>query len=370
MAKQTAIPCMLMRGGTSKGPFFYAKDLPTDIAARDAVLLAAMGSPDKRQIDGLGGAHSLTSKVGIVDVCAGDEANLSFLFAQLQPEKDTVDTTPNCGNMLAAVVPFALEKGLIAAQGDITTVKVLTLNTGMVAEITVQTPNGEIDYEGEARIDGAPGHSAPIKINFLDTAGSVAGSLLPTDNVVDVFHIDGVGDLQATCIDNGMPRVLVRACDMQRSAYESVADLNQDADLKAKIEQLRLQAALKMGLGDVSGKNYPKMCLLNSPINGGAIHTRCYIPHVCHDAIGVLAAVTVATACVLPGSVADGLAVASKKEGNSSLMSIEHPSGEFSVELTTAADDATNVLSAALLRTARLIMRGEVMVASHLGAQA
>ena len=198
----------------------------------------------------------------------------------------------------------------------------------------------------------------------------MAGSLLPTGNVVDVFHIDGVGDLQATCIDNGMPMVLVRANDMHRTAYESVADLNQDADLKAKIEQLRLQAALKMGLGDVSNKNYPKMCLLNSPINGGAIHTRCYIPHVCHDAIGVLAAVTVATACVLPGSVADGLAVASKKEGNSSLMSIEHPSGEFSVELTTAADDATNVLSAALLRTARLIMRGEVMVASHLGAQA
>lgn len=366
MANQTAVPCLFMRGGTSKGPFFYAKDLPSDTAKRDAILLAAVGSPDKRQIDGLGGAHSLTSKVGIVDLHDGPEADLSFLFAQLQPEKDTVDTTPNCGNMLAAVVPFALEKGLIEAQSDTTTVKVLTVNTGMVAEITVQTPNGEVAYEGDARIDGAPGTSAPIKINFLDTAGSVAGALLPTGNVVDTFDIDGLGALEATCIDNGMPMVLVRAADIERTAYESVADLNQDSDLKAKIEQLRLQAALKMGLGDVSSKNYPKMCLLNSPINGGAIHTRCYIPHVCHDAIGVLAAVTVATACVLPNSVADGLAVAGKVEGNSSLMSIEHPSGEFSVELTTDPSDATNVLSAALLRTARLIMRGEVMVPNRL----
>lgn len=366
MANQTAVPCLFMRGGTSKGPFFYAKDLPSDTAKRDAVLLAAIGSPDKRQIDGLGGAHSLTSKVGIVDLHGSADADLSFLFAQLQPEKDTVDTTPNCGNMLAAVVPFALEKGLIAAQGDTTTVKVLTVNTGMIAEITVQTPNGEVAYEGDARIDGAPGFSAPIKINFLDTAGSVAGSLLPTGNVIDTFEIEGLGTLEATCIDNGMPMVLVRAADVERTAYESVSDLNQDADLKAKIEALRLQAALKMGLGDVSGKNYPKMCLLNSPINGGAIHTRCYIPHVCHDAIGVLAAVTVATACVLPNSVADGLAVAGKVEGNSSLMSIEHPSGEFSVELTTDANDATNVLSAALLRTARLIMRGEVMIPNRL----
>lgn len=368
MANQTAIACMFMRGGTSKGPFFHAPDLPQDTATRDAVLLAAMGSPDKRQIDGLGGAHSLTSKVGIVAVHEGVEADLSFLFAQLQPEKDSVDTTPNCGNMLAAVVPFALEKGLIPAQGDTTTVKVLTLNTGMVAEITVQTPNGDIAYDGDARIDGAPGFGAPIKINFLDTAGSVAGSLLPTGNVLDTFAIDGVGSLQATCIDNGMPMVLVRATDLQRNAYESVADLNQDSALKTQLEALRLQAAIKMGLGDVSNKNYPKMCLLNAPINGGAVHTRCYIPHVCHDAIGVLAAVTVATACVLPGSVADGLAVAQAQQGNSSLMSIEHPSGEFSVELTTDAKDATKVLSAALLRTARLIMRGEVMVPNRIFA--
>lgn len=360
MATQYAIPCMLIRGGTSKGPFFYAKDLPQDIEKRDKLLLAAVGSPDKRQIDGVGGAHSLTSKVGIVDLCTTGEADLTFLFAQLQPEKDTVDTTPNCGNMLAGVVPFALERGLIQAQKGTTTVKVLTLNTNMVSEIEVQTPDGEIVYDGDARIDGVPGTSAPIKINFLDVAGSVCGSLLPTGNLIDEFELSGVGKIQATCIDNGMPMVLIRAESVGRTAYESVADLNQDSTLKAIIEELRLKASLKMGLGDVKDKNFPKMCLLNKAISGGAIHTRCYIPHVCHDAIGVLAAVTVATACVLPGTVTEGLTDVENNVGK--MLAIEHPSGEFSVELRVDPDDKTKILSASLLRTARVLMKGELYV--------
>lgn len=364
MASQYSIPCILMRGGTSKGPLFYAKDLPQDVQLRDQLLLSIMGSPDRRQIDGIGGGHSLTSKVGIVDVCNTPEADLTFLFAQLQPNTDVVDTAPNCGNMLAAVVPFALEKGLISPQGDTTTVKVLTLNTNMVSEIQVQTPNGEISYEGDASINGVPGTSAPITINFLDVAGSVCGSLLPTGNLIDEFEIEGFGTLQATCIDNGMPMILVRAADVNRTAYESVDDLNQDTELKDIIEKLRLVASQKMGLGDVSSKNYPKMCLLNSPLNGGAIHTRCYIPHVCHEAIGVLAAVTVATACILPNTVADGLA--SKSQGLSQVLSIEHPSGEFSVALELNPENPTEVIKAALLRTARALMAGSVYVPRHL----
>lgn len=360
MASQTAIPCLFMRGGTSRGPFFAADDLPQNIAQRDAVLLAAVGSPDKRQIDGLGGAHSLTSKVGIVSVSRQQGVDLEFLFAQLQPEKDSVDTKPNCGNMLAAVVPFALERGLIRAQGETTTARVLTLNTGMLADITVQTPNGEISYEGNARIDGVPGTAAPVEILFLDTAGSVAGSLLPTGNVADTFDIDGFGPLQATCIDNGMPMVLFRAADVNRTAYESVADLNADTELKETVEKLRLAAAEKMGLGDVRDKNYPKMCLLAEPKHGGAIHTRCFIPHVCHDAIGVLAAVTVATACVMNGTVADGLSGNPAVQNGKATLSVEHPGGEFSVALSV--DGSQNITGAALLRTARLIMRGEVMI--------
>lgn len=356
MAAQTAIPAMLMRGGSSKGLFFSINDLPEDEYTRNRVLLAAMGSPDARQIDGAGGAHPLTSKVGMVALSKQNGVDLEFLFAQLQPKNNIVDTKPNCGNMLAAVVPFALEKGLIDAQGDETTVRVLTINTGMLSDITVQTPNGCISYEGDAKIDGVPGTSAPIKIRFLDTEGSVASSLLPTGNAKDVFEIDGFGKLEATCIDNGMPMILVRAADLNRTAYESVSDLNQDDELKTTLEKLRLTASEKMGLGNVSAKNYPKMCLLNSPQHGGAIHTRCFIPHVCHEAVGVLAAVTIATACVMKNSVADGLA----QVENPAALSVEHPSGEFSVALKTEASG--KVSGAALIRTARNIMRGEVMI--------
>ena len=367
---QTAIPCLLMRGGTSKGPFFNETDLPSDIATRDRVLLAVMGSPDKRQIDGLGGAHPLTSKVGIVRKSSVPGVDLDFLFAQLQPDKDTVDTTPNCGNMLAAVVPFALETGMVTPQGDQSTFRVLTLNTDMQCDISVDTSGGWVQYEGTARIDGAPGTSAPVVINFLDTAGSVCAGLLPTGQVKDTLTVTGSGfepfTLDVTCIDNGMPLVMFKASDMGRTGYESVAEMNADTALKAKIEALRLQVSLLMGLGDVSQKNYPKMTLIAPPQNGGAITTRSFIPHVCHDAIGVLAAVTVGTACVLEGSVCEGVAV--MPTGLTKNVSVEHPTGEFSVALQT--EPASHlpggqlVKQAALLRTARLLMRGEAMVPS------
>jgi len=365
---QTAIPCLMMRGGTSKGPFFNEADLPSDIATRDRVLLAAMGSPDKRQIDGLGGAHPLTSKVGIVRRSKVSGVDLDFLFAQLQPANDTVDTTPNCGNMLAAVVPFALETGMLKAKGDQSTFRVLTLNTDMQCDITVETPDGVVQYEGNARIDGAPGTSAPVVINFLDTAGSVCSGLLPTGKVKDTLTVTGEGfepfTLDVTCIDNGMPLVMFKASDIGRTGYESVAEMNADTALKAKIEALRLQVSRLMGLGDVSQKNYPKMTLIAPPQNGGALSTRSFIPHVCHDAIGVLAAVTVGTACVLEGSVCEGVAV--MPSGLTKNVSVEHPTGEFSVALQTEPASQLPggqlVKQAALLRTARLLMRGEVMV--------
>lgn len=349
-----------MRGGTSRGPFFSETDLPADVPTRDRVLLAAMGSPDRRQIDGLGGAHPLTSKVGIVRRGTRPGVDLEFLFAQVVVDKPVVDTTPNCGNMLAAVVPFALETAMVRAQGETSTFRVLTRNTDMLCDITVQTPGGRVSYEGDARIDGVPGTSAPIKINFLDTAGSVCSGLLPTGRVRDTVTASAMGPIEVTCIDNGMPLVMMRAADLGRTGLEGVAELNGDAELKAQLEALRLACAERMGLGDVSAKTYPKMCLIAPPAAGGSLCTRCFIPHVCHDAIGVLAAVTVATACVLPASVAEGIAVV--PAGPVRTISVEHPSGEFSVELETAAGDPPSVKRAALLRTARLIMRGDVMV--------
>lgn len=351
---QTPIDTLFMRGGTSRGPFFLETDLPADVATRDRVLLAVLGSPDARQIDGLGGAHPLTSKAGIVRRSTTPGVDLDFLFVQVQPAGDTVDSTANCGNMLAAVAPFALETGLAAAQGETTTLRVLTLNTGMQCDMTVQTPGGKVAYEGTARIDGVPGSAAPVEIAFLDTAGSVCASMLPTGNVRDT--IDGI---EVTCIDNGMPLVILRADAVGRSGYESVAELNADTALRARLESLRLACGHAMGLGDVSARNYPKMTMIAAPRQGGSISTRSFIPHVCHDAIGVLAAVTVATACMLDGSVADDVAVA-PQDGDP--MSVEHPGGEFSVELDIDPANPHNVTRAALLRTARLIMRGQVMV--------
>ncbi|PLQ00866.1 4-oxalomesaconate tautomerase [Cupriavidus pauculus] len=362
-----AIPCTLMRGGTSRGPFFLASDLPADTAARDRVLLAAMGCPDPRQIDGLGGAHPLTSKAGIVAHGTPGQADLDFTFAQLQPNADTVDTTPNCGNMLAAVLPYAIERGLVAPQDGVTRARVLTRNTGMLCDITMQTPLRVPRFGGEARIDGVPGTAAPIVIDFLDTAGSVCRALLPTGNTVDKLTIiDSESGkpltIDATLIDNGMPMVLMRAADLDRTARETVADLNADTSLKQRIEALRLVAGELMGLGNVAQKSYPKMCLIAAPRAGGSIATRCFIPRVCHDAIGVLAAITVGTACVLPGTIAAGVAVV--EAGPVHAISVEHPTGEFAVELETDPADPGTILRSALIRTARPIMRGEVLVPS------
>jgi len=363
---QTAIACMLMRGGTSKGLFFRACDLPSDPQRRDRVLLAAMGSPDIRQIDGVGGAHPLTSKVGIVGVSDKPGVDVEFLFAQLQPANNSVDTTPNCGNMLAAAVPFALESGLMSTHADTSTFRVLTLNTGMAADISVQTPGGMVQYSGNTRIDGVPGTAAPVEISFVDTAGSVCSSLLPTGQAQDRITVNGEGfaafSLDVTCIDNGMPLVIMRAEEMGISGQESAAELNADAGLKQRIEALRLHVAHKMGLGDVRQKNYPKMTLISAPINGGTINTRCFIPHVCHESIGVLAAVTVATALKIPGTICTDFLPKNGNQGRINTVSIEHPSGEFSLTLESDPTNPHRITRAALLRTARLIMRGEVMI--------
>jgi 4-oxalomesaconate tautomerase len=352
---QRSIPCLFMRGGTSRGPFFLDGDLPADVAQRDALLLAVMGSPDARQIDGLGGADPLTSKVGIVRRGQAPGVDLEFLFAQVSVKEARVDTTPNCGNMLAAVAPFGLETGLVKPRGEVTTLRVLTRNTGTLSDIEVRTPGGKVEYSGDARIDGVPGTASPINISFLETAGSVCGSLLPTGRLVDRF--DGI---EVTCIDNGMPVVVMAAASFGITGYESRDELNAHAALKQALEAIRLQSGPAMNLGDVAKKVVPKMCLVAKPRSGGHLCTRTFIPHDCHSAVGVLGAVTVATAAVMPGSVANAHAIV--PPGSPKTVSVEHPSGEFSVVLTMNPADPAQVMQAALLRTARLIMRGEVFV--------
>ena len=354
---QTAIPACLMRGGTSKGLIFLADDLPNDPSLRDQVLLAAMGSPDARQIDGVGGAHPLTSKVGVISKSTRSDADVDYLFLQVVVDKAEVSDSQNCGNILAAVGPFALEKGLLEPKGNLTEVRIHMVNTANLAIAQVQTPGGEVNYEGEARIDGVPGTAAPVLLDFLDTAGSSCGALLPTGRACD--EIDG---LQVTCIDNGMPVVLIAAKDLGKTGYESPAELEADSQLKSRVESIRLQAGLLMNLGDVTTKTVPKMSLVAPAQQGGVIATRTFIPHRVHEAIGVLGAVSVASACVLPGSVAQQVTGLQAESGRITL-DVEHPTGFFTVGLEVEASSSEVVLQrAGLLRTARMLMRGEVLV--------
>lgn len=357
---QTKIPCVMMRGGTSKGPYFLSGNLPADRGDRDRVLLAVMGSPDPRQIDGIGGGDPLTSKVAIVSPSDRDDADVDYLFAQVVVDEPTVDVSPTCGNILAGVGPFTVEEGLVPAGDPETRVRIHMVNTGSLCEAVVRTPGGVVTYDGDARIDGVPGTGAPILLNFLDTAGATCGALLPTGRTRD--EINGV---PVTCIDNGMPVVLLEARALGLTGYESKDALDADDELKTRLEAIRLQAGPLMGLGGVTDKVVPKMSLIAPPLQGGAVTTRTFIPRVCHAAIGVLGAVSVATACVLEGSVAAG--VATVPDGARKTMSVEHPSGEFTVELDTRsdADGRTEVVGAALLRTARRLFEGHVLVSER-----
>jgi 4-oxalomesaconate tautomerase len=349
-----------MRGGTSKGLVFLAGDLPADTATRDAVLLAAMGSPDKRQIDGMGGAHPLTSKVAVVSTSARGDADVEYLFLQVWPDRAEVSDNQNCGNMLAAVGPFAIEQGLVPTAGAVTPVRIWMRNTETLATAAVQTPNGRVRYDGPARIDGVPGTHAPIPIEFADVAGSSCGALLPTGSVTDV--IEGT---RVTCIDNGMPVVCLAAADFGLSGQETPAELEGNAALTRQVEAIRLAAGPPMNLGDVTRATVPKMSLLSPPAHGGAISTRTFIPHRVHEAIGVLGAVSVATACLLPGSVAHGIAAIAGQDEGASEVEVEHPTGFFTVTIEVADSGGTvSVTRSALLRTARMLMRGEVLVPS------
>ncbi len=346
-----AARCMWMRGGTSKGGYFLRDELPEDVAARDAFLLGVMGSPDKLQIDGMGGADPLTSKVAVVNKSSRPGVDVDYLFLQVFVDQAIVTDAQNCGNILAGVGPFAIERGLVAATEPETPVTIYMENTGQIAVATVQTPGGKVTYAGSAHIDGVPGAHAPVPLEFRDTAGSSCGALLPSGNAVDI--VNGVA---VTLIDNGMPCVVMKAADVGITGYEDRDWLDANTDLKAKIEAIRLAVGARMNLGDVRDKSVPKMMLVAPPMHGGAITVRSFIPHRAHATIGVLGAVSVATACLVPGSPAADVAVV--PPGARKTVSVEHPTGEMSCVLTV--DDAGAVISSALLRTARKLMDGSV----------
>jgi len=353
---QTKIPCVLMRGGTSKGPFFLASDLPADPHTRDEVLLAVMGSPHEYQVDGIGGANPLTSKVAIISKSSQPGADVDYLFAQVLVNERRVDTKPNCGNMLVAVGPFAIEAGLVPAKHPETVVRIFNVNTKALVESIVQTPGGVVNYAGDTAIDGVPGTAAPVKLNFKSAVGAVTGKLLPTGRPLDV--IDGV---DVSCVDMAMPMILMPAEQLGKTGHETAAELDADKALYARMEAIRRKAGELMGMGDVSNMVVPKIGLLTSPRKGGTITSRYFVPYSCHKAHAVTGTVCVASACAIPGSVAARIApLTASPQG---VINIEHPSGMIAIDLDVDLNQQTPVIRrAALIRTARRLFDGHVYV--------
>lgn len=351
MTTVEGIPCLLMRGGTSKGAYFLASDLPADPDERDELLLRIMGTPDPRQIDGLGGAHPLTSKVAVISPSPDGGADVDYLFLQLGVDTAFVTSRQNCGNILAGVGPFALERGLVPAGGDHTEVRIRMINTNSFATARFATPGGVVDYDGGLAIDGVPGTAGAIRLNFEGTAGSSTGALFPSGRV-----LDRAADVDVTCVDNGMPSVLLRAADLGVTGDEPPEELEADANLAARLAELRLAAAGLMGMGDVSGATVPKLVLLAPPRAGGAIATRSFLPVRVHTSIGVLGALTVAAGVLADGSVGHDLAALPPPGAP---FRIEHPSGHFDVEVgVEPSADGFTVTRSAALRTARKLFEG------------
>ncbi|MEZ5611530.1 MAG: 4-oxalomesaconate tautomerase [Rhodocyclaceae bacterium] len=352
------IPCVLMRGGSSKGLFFLAQDLPADTAARDRLLLAAMGSPDLRQVDGMGGGDSQSSKVVIVGPSSRPDADLEHLFAQVSVARNFVDVRPNSGNMLAGVAPFAIDAGLIPTTSPSTTLRILNLNSGKIAEVTVQTPGGKLTYDGNCRLDGVPGRFAPIQMRFLDPAGTRTGVLLPTGQVRDT-----IGDVDVTCIDCAIPLVLVKAEALGKTGHESKADLDADTVFSERLKAIRLAAASLMGLEDRESVALPKIAVVASPRNGGNIAARYFSPKWCHATFGISGALALAAACHVTGSVAEDVVELDAHQLGHII--IEHPSGTMAFDIDIAGHDAQGIPAikrASLVTTARPLLSGTVLV--------
>ena len=355
------LPCVLMRAGTSRGPFFLRDWLPADERARDELLIGAIGASDLLQVDGVGGGSTLTSKVAIVSRSEQAECDVDYLFAQVGVGQKSVDTRPNCGNMLSGVAPFAIEQGLVEAQDGETTVRVFNVNTKSRIDVTVLTPGRRVVYEGQTGIDGVAGTAAPIRLNFLDAWGSVTGAVFPTGRRIDL--IDGV---EATCIDAAMPLVILRACDLGLRGRESPAELDADRALLARIEAIRLQAGARMGLGDVSDSVVPKPVIVSEGDDIDSVTSRYFTPCRCHASHAVTGAIGVATAFALQGTVASGTV---NRPGARNI-AVLHPQGRIDVEVTVEGEGTdARVDRAALVRTARKILQGDLHIPDYVFSQ-
>jgi len=358
---QTAIPAIFMRGGTSRGLYFNRADLPEDQSLWDEILLKSFGSPDPRQVDGVGGTTSVTSKTCILSPSGRDDSDVDYFFAQLSVDEAKVDYAPTCGNMLAGVGPYAIETGMVPAEDGETRVRIHQVNTGGLVEAVIQTPGGHVEYDGDAAIDGAPGTAAPILLNFMNVIGARTGKLFPTGEKMET--IDGV---DVTIIDAAMPCMIMRASDVGKTGYETAAELDDDTAFFTRVEAMRLEAGRRMGLGDVTGQVQPKIVILAPPRDGGAITSRYFVPDKTHQTHAITGGIAVAYASVTLGTVAEPLAELPAGD-NQPRFSIEHPAGQLHLALTlTDGDGGKNIEAAGIIRTARMIMQGSIMVPERL----
>ncbi|KMK68821.1 4-oxalomesaconate tautomerase [Puniceibacterium sp. IMCC21224] len=358
---QTAIPYLFLRGGTSRGPYFLRADLPEDLDTLSEVLIAAVGAGHPLNIDGIGGGNAVTTKVAMLSASERDDCDVDYFFAQVTVEKREVDYRPTCGNIMVGVGPAAIELGLVAAQDGETPVRIHAVNTGAVVEAVVQTPGGHVLYDGDFAIAGVPGTAAPIRLGFMETVGSVTGALLPTGNIRDV--IDGV---EVTCMDVAMPVMMARASDFGLTGYETQKELDENRAFYDRAEPIRLKAGELMGLGDVSKSVTPKITLLAEPRNGGSVTARYFMPWTCHPSMAVTGAQCIAACAILPGTVADGLSEGLAGQFAPLTVGVEHPMGTFEVVVDFEHQgDGVAIRSAGVVRTARLLARGEVMVPSR-----
>ncbi len=357
---QTAIPFLFMRGGTSRGPYFRRKDLPTDREVLAEVLIAAIGAGHPLNIDGIGGGVAVTTKVAMLSPSEHRRADVDYFFAQVAVSEHLVDFKPTCGNILSAVGPAAIEMGLVEPKAPETIVRIHAVNTGAMIEAVVQTPDGKPRYDGDVEIAGVPGTAAPITLNFMDVVGSSTGSLLPTGHARQE-----IGGIEVSCMDVAMPIVIAKATDLGLSGYETAAELDADKDLFTRIEAIRIEAGRRMGMGDVTKSVTPKFAVLAPPRDNGALSARYFMPWNCHPSMAVTGAQCLSACALAPGTVAEGLGI--KPDGNPTTVVIEHPSGSIDVTVDIDPDaDSFTLRSAGLIRTARLLARGDIMVPGHI----
>lgn len=354
--KQTSFPFLFMRGGSSRGPYILRSDLPADEATLAKVLIAALGSGHSLNIDGIGGGNAVTTKVAMLSPSQHDWAEVDYFFAQVSVFDKQVDFKPTCGNMLAGVGPAAIELGLVPIRGPVTTVKIRAVNTGALVESSVNTPDGYVEYEGDTQISGAPGSGAPIFMSFRDVVGSATGALLPTGELRNV--IDGV---PVSCVDVAMPMVIAKASDLDLTGYETPAELDGNRKFFEKMEAVRRKAALLMKMGDVSQSVIPKFGILAPARDGGAITARYFMPVNTHPSMAVTGSQCIASCILMEGTVADGLL--ERPAAGLVNIAIEHPSGTIDVAVDySTGEGGFELRSAGLIRTARLLARGSLMV--------